>query len=284
MSVLEDLAERLGRNAALDRVVGPLDRALRPVLDRRPVKDALSGTWLGHRLHPLVMVVPLGSLISSGVLDLFGGEEAEAAADRLLGVAVASAVPTAAAGLSDWLHTDSGGKRVGVVHAAWNTTAVALAVASLRARAAGNRRRGKALAMLGLAAVGSGGYLGGHLSYAMGVGVNHSAFVQGPSDWTDVAAVDDLPEGRAVRATAGDAALMLVREGERIHALADRCGHLGCSLADGAVREGVVECGCHGSRFRLADGKAVGGPAAASQASYETRVRDGRVEIRERMA
>jgi len=72
---------------------------------------------------------------------------------------------------------------------------------------------------------------------------------------------------------------MLVRHDGQIHAIADRCSHRGCSLAEGTVRAGTVTCKCHGSTFTL-DGAVVTGPATSPQPSLEVRVRDGKVEVR----
>ena len=47
--------ERVGaieRSSMLDRVVDPLAAVAAPALAATRVKNALSGTWLGHRLHP----------------------------------------------------------------------------------------------------------------------------------------------------------------------------------------------------------------------------------------
>ena len=63
------------------------------------------------------------------------------AADLLVAAGVAAAVPTAAAGLNDWSDTAGPQTRVGLVHAALNTTALSLYLASLVARARGRRRR-----------------------------------------------------------------------------------------------------------------------------------------------
>ena len=41
-----------------------------------------------------------------------------------------------------------------------------------------------------------------------------------------------------------------------------------------------VVCACHGSRFDLRDGSVKQGPATAPQPAFETRERDGRIEIR----
>ncbi|MEA2313128.1 MAG: hypothetical protein QOE28_3096, partial [Solirubrobacteraceae bacterium] len=62
-------------------------------------------------------------------------------------------------------------RRSGLVHAAVNGTAIALMVSSYAARKRGARGRGKLLSLAGSAALGAGGWLGGHLSYTLGSGV-----------------------------------------------------------------------------------------------------------------
>ncbi len=47
------------------------------------------------------------------------------------------------------------------------------------------------------------------------------------------------------------------------------CTHQGCVVTE--VRDGIIECGCHGSRFRATDGSVAGGPA--TRALRETRVK-----------
>ena len=76
------------------------------------------------------------------------------------------------------------------------------------------------------------------------------------------------------------AVFVLVRVGEQIHALHDTCAHAGCSLSDGTVVGDTIQCGCHGSRFKLADGSVVVGPATFDQPSYEVRRADGKLEAR----
>ena len=87
-----------------------------------------------------------------------------------------SAVPTALSGAADWGDTTGPARRVGLVHAAANTTALAL----LRARRGGRAcaavtARGVALGLAGATAATVGGYLGGHLLQTLGVGVDHTA-------------------------------------------------------------------------------------------------------------
>ena len=58
------------------------------------------------------------------------------------------------------------------------------------------------------------------------------------------------------------------------------CAHLGGPLAEGTVRDDSLECPWHGSRFALEDGRVLDGPATQPQPCFETRVRDGYVEVR----
>ena len=60
----------------------------------------------------------------------------------------------------------------------------------------------------------------------------------------------------------------------------DRCSHRGCLLSDGKVDGEVVECACHGSRFRLEDGSVERGPATQAQPSFDVRESDGRIQVR----
>jgi hypothetical protein len=45
------------------------------------------------------------------------------------------------------------------------------------------------------------GWLGAHLSYALGVGIDTTSFQHYPQAWTDDAAASEIPEGRMVVAT-----------------------------------------------------------------------------------
>jgi len=277
----ETLADRLERLRILDAPAEMLQRGVRAVVPNGSVaKDALSGTWLGHPVHPPLTDVVVGSWTSAWFLDAFGGKRVEPAADALVGVGILAAVPTAVSGLSDWAELREGTRRVGVVHALGNTTALALHVLSWRARRRGHRSRGRALSLGGMAVAACSAWLGGHLSFGRGVGVNQTAFEDFPTAWTPLTDESQLEAGEPIRRSAGGYGVVLVRHGGKIHALADRCNHRGCSLAEGKVARGEITCACHGSTFRLADGSLVRGPATAPQPALEVRVREGKVEVR----
>jgi len=282
LQLVEDLLEGLHQAKALDVVAKPVSRFVGGVISHGVVKDALSGTWLGHPLHPMLTDVAIGSWTSAFVIDAVGREGSEAAADTLVGIGVLSALPTAAAGLADWSDLMDAERRVGLVHAGTNIVAVGLYGWSWLARRKGDRSRGVALSLLGATVATVGGYLGGHLSYRQGVNVDRNAWQEGPGEWTDTVDAADLAEGRPVAVSAGDIEVLLVRRGDTIHALADVCGHAGGPLHEGEVDGDCVTCPWHASTFRLSDGAALHGPATAPQPAYDTQVAGGRVQVRRR--
>jgi nitrite reductase/ring-hydroxylating ferredoxin subunit/uncharacterized membrane protein len=277
----ESVAERIERLTFLDPVAGPLQRGVRKAVPQgTAAKDVLSGTWLGHPAHPPLTDVVLGSWTSAWLLDAIG-EKGKAGSEVLLGVGILAALPTAASGLSDWAELRGGTRRVGLVHALGNTTALTLQILSLRARRRGERGKGVGLSTLAMTVASMSALLGGHLSFGRGVGVNQTAFEDFPTSWTALTDETQLEPGTPIRRSAAGAGVMLISQAGQIHALADRCSHRGCSLAEGTLGDGTITCRCHGSTFAL-DGSVVRGPATAPQPTLEVRVREGKIEVRRR--
>lgn len=280
MHKVRKAVDALGESDALEAPASRVADAIRGWFEPRPVKNALSGVWLGHRLHPLLTDVVIGAWAGAGVLDLLGNRQDERAAQRLVGTGLLASVPTVAAGLSDYADLYDHGRRVAFVHGAAADAAVVLQLASLLARRKGQMRRGRWLSLAALGIVGAVGYLGGHLSYVLGIGVDHTAFREGPEDWedTNVSTAEITDEPRVV--TVGEHDVLLVRAEGRVVALANRCSHAGWPIADGEIADGCITCPYHGSVFRLVDGSVVRGPAASPQLHYQVRDLDGRVQVR----
>lgn len=275
-------AEKLGRLEQLDEPAGNAAKAVQKVVGQGLVKDLLSGTQLGHPLHPLLTDIPIGTLASATVLDLLAAERGEQAADLLVALGLLSALPTIAAGAADWSDSYGPDQRVGAVHAIANVIGLGLYGWSLRARRRGDRRIGTALGLAGMSTMAVGGYLGGYLSHSRGVGVNNAFYQHQPEDWTAVLDEAQLPEGTPTRARAGDATVLLYRSDGHIHAINSRCTHAGGPLDEGDVDAAActVKCPWHQSVFRLEDGSVVHGPASVPQAAYDARIQGGQIEIR----
>jgi nitrite reductase/ring-hydroxylating ferredoxin subunit/uncharacterized membrane protein len=273
-SAVSGIAERSELDAPADAIAGLVRRAV----PDGAVKDALHGTWLGEPLHPVLTDVTIGAWTSAFVVEIVGGRAGRRAARTLIGVGVLSALPTAAAGLTDWLELGPEERRVGLVHLGVNTAALGLYAASYLARRRAEPVRGFVLGLLGAGVATVGAHLGGHLVYGRGAGVDHSLDDRGPEEWTTVPPV---PGDRGmVAADADGQPVVLVRDEAGTHALGARCSHLGGPLGEGALVGGCIECPWHGSRFDVRDGCVRRGPATAPQPVLDVRAQGDGLEVR----
>lgn len=283
LTPLEAFIERIEGLEILDAPAKKVAKAIRSRLAYEDFKDVISGTWLGHAVHPMLTDVVIGSFTSATLLDLVAGRAGETAAERLIGLGIAAYGPTALTGVSDWADTELGEdhvRRAGVVHATTNAVALSLYVTSLISRRRGARGRGVACGALGAGVLMVGGYIGGHLSLRQGVGANQTIFDPGPTEWTPAADAAQLSDGKLTRVVVQDTPVLLLRDGDRIFAIHDRCSHRGCSLSGGELDGEEIVCPCHGSRFDRRDGSVRHGPATAPQPAFQVRQRDGVVEVR----
>jgi 3-phenylpropionate/trans-cinnamate dioxygenase ferredoxin subunit len=96
-----------------------------------------------------------------------------------------------------------------------------------------------------------------------------------------VGVLDEFQEGKAHRVEAGGHVIALVRLGDDVYAIGDRCSHQDISLSEGDVLgdELTLECWKHGSAFSLETGDPTSLPATRPVPVYEARVVDGEVEV-----
>lgn len=273
--------ENIARFGRLDKLAGPVAGWVQKATRNTQVQNALSGTWLGHKLHPPLTDVPLGAWLAAALLDYTKGPRAAAGARTLVGAGVLAAVPAAATGANDWSTTIGSAQRIGLVHGLTNLAATVLQGLSWVARGRGNRTGGIALSTAGLGLSCASAYLGGHLTLVQGIGVNHTAFQEPVTEWVDVAAADQVSDDRPLRVTADGVPVVLVRQQGVVYALSATCVHAGGPLDEGTVRpDGLLVCPWHQSTFRLRDGKTVRGPASESQPSWQVRTEGGRIQVR----
>jgi nitrite reductase/ring-hydroxylating ferredoxin subunit/uncharacterized membrane protein len=287
MAMRVRLSDRLEHAGGLDRVVEPVQQVVRRLPPGR-VRDALHGVWLGHPVHPVLVQVPVGAWMSAAFLDALGTDGD--GARHLIGLGLLASVPAAVAGSADWGEMHEQQMRTGVVHAAANSAAIGLYAGSLLARARQRTGLGKALGYAGLAAVAVGGLLGGDISYRQAGGANHAEEVPHlvKPGWQDLMPLAELVPGEPVKAMLADVPLFVFRSGNEVSVLANKCSHMSAPLSDGELtggeptgdsRDRCVTCPWHGSVFRLRDGTVVHGPATADQPVFETRIREGIVQV-----
>lgn len=261
----------------LDRLAQPVAAWVRGRTEAPGVKETLSGTWLGHPVHPVLTDLPIGFWTSAVVLDVMGRRH-RLAAQRLVALGVVSAIPTAITGASDWSDSSPRERRVGLVHGLLNAAAVVAFTASWWSRSRGRHFRGVTYGFAGSVVATGAGFLGGHLVDSLGVGVDHSVFDHPDSDdWVTVGNLEGLLE---TPTRAPNAPVLVWRTSDGVHAVGATCPHRGAPLDASAVDEGTVTCPWHGSCFRLDGGALLRGPAVTPLRPYEARIRDGNVEVR----
>lgn len=94
------------------------------------------------------------------------------------------------------------------------------------------------------------------------------------SSFRAVATLDELTERQplGIRTDDGES-LCLVREGDVVFAMVDRCPHRDFHLSTGDIVEpGVIECPWHGARFDCRSGQVLQGPATDGLTVYPVRL------------
>lgn len=237
----------------------------------RPIKDFLHGRWLGHPVHSATTDVPVGALTVAIVLELAGQHQA---ADLALVVTLLGMVASLVTGLADYSEVDGTARVRATVHGTVMAVSFVLLVLSLALRGGPADRTVPAiLAIVAFGTISLGAAIGGDLVYLIGTHVNRHAWRGAGAKWIrlELGDLPDIPEGGPTKLRAGINDLAVIREGDRILAVHAQCAHAGGPLAEGALVGDVIECPWHGSRYRLADGHVVRGPAMYDQPAYDVR-------------
>jgi nitrite reductase/ring-hydroxylating ferredoxin subunit len=284
---MQHVGERLARSLPwLEGAAEWSQPVVAKLVGSRPwLGDLLDGTWFGAPLHPALTDATVGSWTAAFVLDgvstATNAEGVKGAADAALAVGVASALPTAMTGASDWRVLVGEQRRIALLHGLLNSTALTLNVASLVCRQTGRRGIGRALSALGFGVASTSAHIGGELSFGMGIRVNQTFRDDGPTDFVSVGSESDFEDRELHKVSVNGTDVLIARsESGDLCAISSTCSHLSGPLDEGTRQGDVVVCPWHGSRFDLCSGRVVGGPAVYDQPRFETRVLDGQVQVR----
>src|SRR5215218_4921492 len=249
-------------------------------------RNALDGVWLEAPLHPALTDVPVGAWTAALVFDgldvVTGKRPVRHAADASLVFGTLGAFGAALTGLSDWRYLSGGSRRMGVAHGLLNTIGLVLSIVSLVLRATGRRNTGRLTFLAGYSISGMAAHLGGELSYHYGLRVDRNVFQEaGPDEFVPVLGESELAQNDLRRVEVEGVGVLLSRSSAgEVCAIAAMCNHFSGPLEAGDREGDTVVCPFHKSRFDLCSGEVKDGPAVFPQSRYETRVRDGNIEVR----
>lgn len=108
----------------------------------------------------------------------------------------------------------------------------------------------------------------------------------GTDAFRTVGAGHGIPNGSVVPYYLDDRKLRIsvARVDGRLYSFEDLCtcagDHEACPLSGGLLTGTTVMCQCHGSRFSIATGAVINGPATEALNVYEVREVDGGIQIR----
>src|SRR5215216_6973225 len=272
----------------LDRIADGVQPKVREAVEESgtTVRNALDGKWLEVPLHPVLTDVPVGSWTAALVFDgLDAATDSRAmrnAADASLVMGILAAFGAAVTGLSDWRYLSGGSRRMGVAHGLLNTIGLVLSIVSLILRASGRRNAGRLTFLTGYSISGMAAHLGGELSYHYGLRVDRNVFQEaGPNEFVPVLDESELAQNDLRRVEVEGVGVLLSRSSSgEVCAISATCNHFSGPLEAGEREGDTVVCPLHNSRFDLCSGEVIDGPAVFPQSRYETRVRDGRIEVK----
>jgi naphthalene 1,2-dioxygenase ferredoxin component len=95
--------------------------------------------------------------------------------------------------------------------------------------------------------------------------------------WTDVAAVDDVPEEDVIAVSVAGKEIALYEVAGEIFATDNRCTHGAARLSDGFLEGREIECPLHQGRFDVCTGKALCAPLTQNIRIYPTRIENNRI-------
>jgi nitrite reductase/ring-hydroxylating ferredoxin subunit/uncharacterized membrane protein len=249
-------------------------------------RDVLDGVWLEAPLHPVLTDVPVGAWTAALVFDgldiATGKEPVRHAADASLVFGTLGALGATVTGLSDWRYLSGGSRRMGVAHGLLNTIGMVLSIVSIILRASGRRNAGRLTFLTGYSISGMAAHLGGELSYHYGLRVDRNVFQgTGPDEFVPVLGESELAQDDLRRVEVEGVGVLISRSSAgEVCAIAATCNHFSGPLEAGEREGDTVVCPLHNSRFDLCSGKVIDGPAIFPQSRYETRVRDGKIEVK----
>jgi len=99
------------------------------------------------------------------------------------------------------------------------------------------------------------------------------------SEFLPAAPLAQIPAGRGLTVHVGGREIALLREGDTVYALDNKCPHKGAPLSFGWVENGKVACPMHGWEFECGTGACTDRPNVAVN-RYEVKVVDGMVLVK----
>lgn len=99
-------------------------------------------------------------------------------------------------------------------------------------------------------------------------------------NWTDAAAVSDVPEGDVIGVKVAGRDIALYEVEGAIYATDNVCTHGQARMSDGFLEGSEIECPLHQGKFDVCTGQALCAPLTENIRTYPVKLVDNRVMLR----
>jgi nitrite reductase/ring-hydroxylating ferredoxin subunit len=93
-----------------------------------------------------------------------------------------------------------------------------------------------------------------------------------PQDFVKIARRGELPPGKMKRVDLDGRRILIAHVDGQYYATDDTCTHEDASLSTGFLKDDIVKCPLHGSRFNLRTGQVLDDPAEENLRTYPVRL------------
>jgi nitrite reductase/ring-hydroxylating ferredoxin subunit len=90
---------------------------------------------------------------------------------------------------------------------------------------------------------------------------------------------DQIAENEIKLVKLNSISMVIIRRNNEIFALNSRCPHMGCSFGNGALKEYILTCPCHGWSFDIRNGQYQANKNIKLE-TFETKVENGQILVK----
>ncbi|MEM3000041.1 MAG: Rieske (2Fe-2S) protein [Candidatus Bathyarchaeia archaeon] len=98
-------------------------------------------------------------------------------------------------------------------------------------------------------------------------------------DFVPVISEGELKEGSMKLVNVVGRSILLARQRGQVYGVSNRCPHMGCSLANGTLKEYIITCPCHGWSFDIRTGEYQKAKQLKLM-TYECKIQEGKIYVK----